>query len=175
MKKLKSFIWIIIIGGVLGVVTLLYASEGKTPRSHIDTSRSAVKIDTLDTVPEFMSKSPKEGLYEALEHYEVLYPEIVHAQAILETGHFKSKACIEHNNLFGLYNSRKGEYYKFNHWTESVLAYKEWIQNRYKPNEDYYIFLKRINYAEDQTYTHKLKQIVKRNDKGRDTENSKEN
>ena len=93
----------------------------------------------------------------------------MYAQAILETGHFKSRVCLEYNNLFGLYNSRKKQYYRFNHWSESVIAYKNWIQRRYKPSEDYYIFLDRIKYAESIEYIPLLKKIVnkRKNDKRR--------
>jgi len=47
-----------------------------------------------------------------LKAQNVLYPEIVLAQSILETGWFKCKNCsLDNNNLFGLWNSKKQEYY----------------------------------------------------------------
>ena len=121
----------------------------------------------VEEAPTFKDKSPKEGLYEALEYYNVLHPKIVYAQAVLETGYFKSSACINDNNLFGLYDSKNKRYYKFNHWTESVIAYKDYIQRRYEPPNDYYKFLSDIGYAEDPYYNNKLKRIVSRNDKRR--------
>lgn len=120
---------------------------------------------TEDTIPEFFNKSPSEGLLEALIYYDIKHPEIVYAQAVLETGNFKSKHCIIDNNLFGLYNSKNKRYHKFNHWTESILAYKKWVQNKHKASEDYYSFLRRIKYASDPNYIPKLKKIV--NDKRR--------
>lgn len=51
-------------------------------------------------VPSFMNKSPEEGLMEALEYYDIHHKEIVYAQAVLETGHFKSGGCRKGNNLF---------------------------------------------------------------------------
>ena len=114
--------------------------------------------------PDFlMSDNPKDDLMKVLEYYGVLHPEIVYAQAVLETGHFRSKVCKEYNNLFGLYNSSTKDYYKFNHWTESVIAYINYIQYRYTPPNNYYKFLERIGYAEDSLYVSKLKNIVKRN------------
>lgn len=83
---------------------------------------------------------------------------------MLETGKFKSKICKENNNLFGLYNSKDKEYYKFNHWKESVIAYKK-IQNKYESSDSYYTFLRKINYAEDPEYINKIKEIVKQYDK----------
>lgn len=120
-----------------------------------------VKLEQPDFL---MSDNPKEDLMKVLEYYGVLHPEIVYAQAVLETGHFRSKVCKEYNNLFGLYNSSTKDYYKFNHWTESVIAYINYIQYRYTPPNNYYKFLERIGYAEDSLYVSKLKNIVKRNE-----------
>lgn len=107
----------------------------------------------------FMHKSPREGLWEALEYYHIHHKEIVYAQAILETGHFKSGGCRKGHNLFGL---RGKHYHRYKHWSESVKAYKEKIQSRYKPGEDYYKFLKRIHYAEDPNYINLLRSVVKK-------------
>ena len=121
-------------------------------------------IEVADTIineqPKFFSQTPKEGLEEALSYYGLEHKDIVYAQAVLETGHFKSKGCTVHNNLFGLYNSKAGRYHRFDHWTDGVIAYKEWIQRKYKHPEDYYYFLQRIGYAEDSAYSYKLKRIV---------------
>lgn len=121
------------------------------------------KKEYSDTIvikyPKFLSKSPKEGLNEALDFYNIHHKNIVLAQAILETGNYKSHICLEYNNLFGLYNSKKKQYYKYNHWSESVIAYKRLIQSRYKPNEDYYAFLQRIHYAENPKYIKILKEL----------------
>ena len=124
-------------------------------------SGSLTDIEVVNE-PAFFYKSPEEGLMEALEYYGVEYPNIVYAQAVLETGNFKSDLCINGNNLFGLYNSRKERYYTFDHWTESVEAYINLVQYKYKPPNDYYQFLKDLPYAEDKDYINKLKNIVRR-------------
>lgn len=126
-----------------------------------------IKVEIIEDKPSFYSKSPQEGLMEALEYCGVKHPQIVYAQAILETGHFKSDLCLNGNNLFGLYNSKKHKYYTFAHWTESVVAYLDYVQYRYKPPNDYYKFLSDIGYAEDPHYINKVKEIVKQNDKRR--------
>ena len=131
-------------------------------------------IEVADTIineqPKFFSQTPKEGLEEALSYYGLENKDIVYAQAVLETGHFKSKVCLKYNNLFGLYNSKEKRYCKFKHWTESVVAYKEWIQKKYQPPNNYYAFLEEINYANDKDYISTLKSIVNnKNDKRRDT------
>ena len=106
--------------------------------------------------PSFMSKSPKEGLWEALEYYGIHHKEIVYAQVVLETGWFKS--INYHNNLFGL---RGKHYYTYTYWYDSVKVYKEKIQSRYKQGEDYYSFLTRIHYANSPNYNNVLRSIVR--------------
>lgn len=161
MIKLKHFIRVTLamVVCVLGIA-LLYRFDGNTPNPGYSATTTP---DTMDLTPVFMSKSADESLIEALEYHNIHHPDIVYAQALLETGHFTSVGCVRHNNLFGLYNSRTKRYYRFNHWSESVIAYKEWIQRRYKPPEDYYKFLVRIRYASDPQYIRKLKQIVNEN------------
>ena len=83
------------------------------------------------------------------------------AQAILETGHFKSRVCLEYHNLFGLYDSRRQDYYHFARWEDSVIGYKKFIQYRYKGG-NYLMFLRRIGYAEDPGYTAKVGKIAMR-------------
>lgn len=67
-------------------------------------------------------------------------------------------------------NSRTKSYYKFDHWSESVVAYLDFIQDRYKPPNDYYKFLSDIGYAEDPEYINKLKRTVNQYDKRRTTD-----
>lgn len=123
-------------------------------------------IDNKENNNPFLNKELNEkNLKEAIKYFDLEYADIVYTQAVLESGHFKSKLCVKHNNLFGLYNSRKHEFFRFNHWSESVLGYKRSIQNRYKPPQDYYIFLKELGYAEDPNYIKKLKQLNKQYEK----------
>ena len=85
---------------------------------------------------------------------------IVLAQALLETGYFTSRVCKEYNNLFGLYDSKNREYFRFARWEDSVVAYQRMIQYKYKGG-NYFHFLKRIGYAEDPRYLVKLAKVVK--------------
>lgn len=82
------------------------------------------------------------------------------AQALLETGNFSSKVCKEYNNLFGLYDSKHREYYRFARWEDSVVGYRRMIQYRYKGG-NYLHFLRRIGYAEDPRYITKVAQLAK--------------
>ena len=108
----------------------------------------------------FENKTPEEGIDEALQYYDIEHPTIVKAQAILETAHFTSDLCVKNNNLFGLYDSKNKRYYSYNHWWESIIAYKKTIQKRYENSRYYYMFLEDIEYAEDKEYINKLKEIA---------------
>lgn len=55
------------------------------------------------------------------------------------------------------------DYYKFNHWKDCIIAYKEMIQYKYKDGDDYLNFLKKIGYAKDSEYICKLKELIKKN------------
>ena len=100
------------------------------------------------------------NLASVLDKYGVTHQQVVIAQALLETGYFTSRVCLECNNLFGLRRPKDGAYYEFDNWEESVKAYRDYIQYRYKGG-DYYQFLQRIGYAEDPNYVSKVRQIAR--------------
>lgn len=74
------------------------------------------------------------NLYREIIRNGIRHPKIVLAQAILETGWFRSPLCRNRHNLFGLTNPKTGKYYEFNHWTESVRAYYTKVQYKYYQN-----------------------------------------
>lgn len=100
------------------------------------------------------------NLYEEIRRHGIQYPKIVLAQAILETGWFRSHACRTKNNLFGLTNPRTGEYFEFGHWTESVRAYYTKVQYRYKGG-NYLLWLRKIGYAEDEGYIRAVIKVLR--------------
>lgn len=123
------------------------------------------KEDNVILLPEhpffLLEEVNEEVLYNTLVHYEFPSPSIITAQAILESGNFQSRLCKDNNNLFGLYNSRTKSYFKFDSWISCVFAYKEFILNKYKEGEDYYSFIRRINYASDPSYESKVRKLEK--------------
>lgn len=155
--KLKVFVVLLLAVACLAVICKALA----TPKEEfvIGTIVTDSIPAVVDEQPDFMSKPPQEGLMEALVYYEVDHPEIVYAQAILETGNFKSYGCLTRNNLFGI-RKKDGDYMSFGHWTFSVAAYKMYIQKYSHPPNDYYQYLQDLGYAEDPNYIPKLKQIV---------------
>ena len=100
------------------------------------------------------------NLIAEIKRNNIKYPKIVLAQAILETGWFKSSVCRNKHNLFGLTNPRTGKYYEFNHWTESVSAYKSKVQYKYSGG-NYLLWLDKIGYAEEKTYVRSLIKVLK--------------
>lgn len=93
-----------------------------------------------------------------LHRQGVPHANIVLAQARLETGNFTSNRCKRDHNLFGMKKGRR--YAKYRHWRESVKDYKERISSRYTGG-NYYNFLRRIHYAEDNFYFRKLDKIIR--------------
>ncbi|MBO5615821.1 MAG: peptidoglycan DD-metalloendopeptidase family protein [Prevotella sp.] len=103
------------------------------------------------------------NLFAVMKECGVLYPRIVAAQCVLESGWMTSNLCTRFCNLFGLFDSRKKDYYHFNTWEESVAAYVRLVQSKYNPKQDkdYYAFLKRIGYAENMgDYNAKIRAIA---------------
>jgi uncharacterized FlgJ-related protein len=113
-----------------------------------------------------------EELYNYLTSINIKFPDIVYAQALLETGNFHSKIFKTNNNLFGMKEAKrrptlaKGtelDHAYYDSWKESVIDYTLY-QTRYlsdiKTEEQYFSYLSN-NYAEDTTYVSKLKQIIK--------------
>lgn len=140
-----------LLGYVLNIHSVIIKKESM---DNIVTRIDTIKKDSVNIALN------DDSLLEELQARNIAHPKIVLAQAKLETGNYTSKVCLTHNNLFGL-RKADGSYYKFNHWKESVQAYKDYIQYKYQPPSNYYKFLEDIGYAEDKSYTDKLKKIVK--------------
>lgn len=101
------------------------------------------------------------SLYNEILANGIKHPKIVLAQAILETGWFKSSVCRNKGNLFGLTNPRTGKYYEFNDWRESVTAYRDKVQYKYKGG-NYLLWLEEIGYAESGTYVKSLIEVLEK-------------
>lgn len=140
-------------GLILGViVTLLLKPNNK------EIIQPQIKVEiTKDTT---IIKKPlaltEHNLKSELIKNNIPHPNIVLAQAKLETGNFKSNLVKSHQNIFGI---KKGDKYKrYSHWSKCVEDYAAKVSSKYKGG-NYYTFLQSINYAEDEKYIQKLKQI----------------
>ena len=99
------------------------------------------------------------NLYQEIIRNGIRHPKIVLAQAILETGWFRSPLCRNGHYLFGLRNPKTGKYYEFNDWTESVRAYYTKVQYKYTGG-NYLLWLHKIGYAEDPRYVREVMKVV---------------
>ena len=87
----------------------------------------------------------------------IKHPEIVYAQYRLETGNGVSRAFTEYNNAFGFIYKRK--LMRFKSVEACVEYYKTWQAKRYVTG-DYFEFLKKIGYAEEEGYIELLKKML---------------
>ena len=152
---MKDYMFLFFLGFVLGFCVAFWISRASKTISEQASSEEITvqwKNDHL--------KLTKENLINELKAQEIDFIDIVLAQAILETDYFKSYACTNNNNLFGL-RKKDGGYMSFNHWTESVAAYKKYIQNYDSIPKNYYQYLIDKNYIEDPNYIKLLQQIVR--------------
>ena len=90
------------------------------------------------------------NLYAEIKKNDIKYPKIVLAQAILETGWFKSSVGGPPTQTF----------FEFDHWTESVTAYRTKVQYKYKGG-NYLLWLRDIGYAEDKGYIQAVIRVLK--------------
>lgn len=115
----------------------------------------------------------RNALVAYLKQLNVMYPEIVMAQAELESNHFTSKIYRENNNLFGMKEAMarattaKGTqngHALYDDWRQSVIDYALY-QNRYlsslKTREEYLQYLNQT-YAEIPDYTNRVRGILQR-------------
>ena len=158
------FIFAMILLIIYMAVCGIYIKENTERIKYLNNKLDSLTVNnnnySYSHITTFENKTPEEGINEALQYYNIEHPTIVKAQAILETANFTSDLCIKNNNLFGLYDSKNKRYYSYNHWWESIEAYKKLIQRKYDNSKYYYMFLEDIKYAKDKEYINKLKEIA---------------
>lgn len=115
-----------------------------------------------------------ELLYEVINEKNIKHPEVVFAQAIIESGHFKSPLFINKNNLFGMKVPKKREttavnkgnkgYAKYHSWDSSVDDYLLWqeftLKNKNELTKTQYLSLLGKIYAKDKNYITSLKRVM---------------
>lgn len=158
-----TFLTVMLLIVVTAFIAFSYGKEkGVTSLSNEERSIVIKKIDPFKV----------DELKGYLTDLNVKFPDVVYAQARLETNGFKSRIFRENNNLFGMKaatrrsSTNKGEQHGhayYDSWRESVLDFALW-QCRYLSNistkEQYFEYL-RANYAEDPNYVSKLKNMLR--------------
>lgn len=115
-----------------------------------------------------------ENLYNIILEYDVKYPDIAFAQALLESGNFTSKLCKTQNNLFGMkmpyrrettaIGKNKSGYAKYSSWHDSVedyLLFQKFVMRKKNMTRDEYMSYIGKHYAADKKYLTKIKQKIK--------------
>jgi uncharacterized FlgJ-related protein len=115
-----------------------------------------------------------ELLYEQINQKNIKFPDIVFAQAVLESGHFKAPLFINQNNLFGMKIPKKREttainkgkkgYALYHNWDSSIDDYLLWqeftLKNRGNLTRSQYFTLLGKVYASDKKYITSLKRVI---------------
>lgn len=117
--------------------------------------------------------SYREIVFNAIDDLDFKFKDIVKAQALLESGHFKSAVFRQNNNVFGIRLPKKREttaigsnlgYAIYGDVCSSVedrlLYEKRYLINLNR--EQYFAYLDRV-YAKNKTYSKKLKIIIQKN------------
>lgn len=126
---------------------------------------------TSDVVAQVVTEFSEPNLITYMRKIGIVYPDIVLAQAKIETGNFTSVIFRENNNLFGMKVARSRpttavgksrNHAVYETWLLSLIDYKLWqdrMIHRAPTKRKYLEYLSR-NYAEDKTYVRKIKNLL---------------
>lgn len=112
----------------------------------------------------------EEKLIKEIESYNFKYPDIILAQAYLESGNFKSNVFLENGNLFGMREAggrvttalgTKNNHAYYENWRQSLID-RSLFEAAYLRNlsrSEYMLYLKR-NYAEIKDYDKLVQNLI---------------
>ena len=138
--------------------------------SDTENSSEEVKQDTIESVDLIF----KDSVALFIKQMNMQHPDIVLAQAIVESGNFKSNIFIENNNLFGMkeplsrntvaLGTKNGHAY-YKNWQHSVIDYALYQSSYFFNNKRDYgrnDYLERLSrsYAQDPNYINKIKKVL---------------
>lgn len=164
-QKANKYYYVVFIASIL----LLLSVSINTTTTIIKKSISEPELMVINNFdcPEFTP----ERLKKFIKSCGIMHPEIVYAQAKIESGNFKSHIFREGNNLFGmkLATSRPttaiGEisgHALYQNWMQSVIdyaLYQSAYLRKLKSKDNYLDYLHQ-NYASDKTYISKINKII---------------
>lgn len=123
---------------------------------------------------EINSSFTREALIEEIKCHGFKYPDLILAQAVLESGHFKSTVFKENNNLFGMRQPRKRytlckgsnlNHGVYDNWKVSVedrMIY-DTLYLKDMTRTQYLRFLDNV-YCKSGYYSRTLENLIKKND-----------
>ena len=117
----------------------------------------------------------KENLWRTIVDQGIKFPDLVFAQALLESGDLRSSLCVKSNNLFGMKMPTKREtvakpgkkdYAKYDHWVQSVRDYKllqEYLFRKREYTRSEYVEMLSRRYSETGDYVNRVRRVLKEN------------
>lgn len=167
-----DFIAIFIFSICLLVGITMYCAGKHDGNSNIDRASKEDLVMVLNS-HENNNFTPVE-LYTYLKDLNIKYPDIVFAQAVLESGNFGSSVFRSNHNLFGMKEASRRptcslgtelNHAYYNNWKESVID-MALFQCKYlsdiKTREQYLEYLDK-NYAEIGDYRARIEKVIKAN------------
>jgi len=135
------------------------------------TKQIVVKHHTHEVVVQPTEVFSERLLKQEIERLNLRHPDIVFAQAVLESSRFKSDLFKSNNNMFGMKVARQRPttavksvrgYAWYPTWRESLLDYAM-MSSKYfsRLNRNEYLQYLADNYAEDKKYINKLLNIIR--------------
>lgn len=113
----------------------------------------------------FAQRPTKERFTEVCDSLGIHHPNVVYAQARLESGNFSSTTYKVKKNCLGIYDSKNKCYKKFNNWIECLESYRDEVQYKCKntggTDDNYLDWIISMGYATDTLYRPKVKQILR--------------
>jgi len=138
----------------------------------ISAKRSPEVVEIEKVVVEKSCSEPftKQALIEEIKNLNFKYPDVVIAQAKLETGNFTSDIFLENNNLFGMKKAysrintatgvNKG-HATYDCWRDSLLDYALYVSRYVRAdNQDELLAHLGKYYAQDPIYESKVRRVT---------------
>ena len=156
-KLIIQLSWLVIL---LGILTWLFFPFAVIPIEKIP-FKVINQAESFDTIK----------LKQLLIDLNVQNKDIVYSQAIVESGNFTSNLFKQNNNMFGMKEAKQrptlalgseSGYAYYKTWQDCVIDYALWqsAYGRGLTNKQYLELLGSI-YAEDSSYTIKIKNLIK--------------
>ena len=167
--------WLLTVLIILFLVFLNEKFENEKLQEKVNFLKTELELKNDTTENDFSKEISGVALIELIEQMNLQNQKIIVAQAIIESGHFKSDLFKSNNNLFGMRKAYQRptthvpinievkfkNYAYYYSWEYSVYDYALW-QTAYARNltENEYLEVLKKTYAEDENYVKKIKSII---------------